>query len=430
MARIVVIGAGPMGLAAAHRAVSLGHEVDLIEADRQPGGMAAHFDFGGLSIERFYHFVCKSDVPTFALMDELGIRNKLRWRPTFMGYFVKGELHPWGDPISLLRFPHLDIVSKARTGLQMFLTTKRRNFDSIEHLTARQWLERGSGKMVYDALWRRLLELKFYELADEISASWIATRVKRVGNSRRSVFQEELGYIDGGTQTLVDALTHALKTKGGRLHLATPADKVETAQGEVAGVTSRGQFFPADAVISTIPTPLITKLVPDLPADWRAKYNRIRNIGVVCVLFKLKRSVSRNFWVNIVDPDIEIPGFIEFSNLRPVKDTIVYVPYYMPTTNPKWNWSDRQFIDQAFGYIRRLNLAIGVADLIDAVVGRLRYAQPVCEPNFRAKLPPMKTPIQGLQIADTCFYYPEDRGVAESVRHGRMMAEAVRTTPP
>ena len=63
MARIVVIGAGPMGLAAAHRGVSLGHEVDLIEADRQPGGMAAHFDFGGLSIERFYHFVCKSDAP-------------------------------------------------------------------------------------------------------------------------------------------------------------------------------------------------------------------------------------------------------------------------------------------------------------------------------------------------------------------------------
>ncbi|HSE74298.1 MAG TPA: FAD-dependent oxidoreductase, partial [Dongiaceae bacterium] len=46
MARLVVLGAGPMGLAAAHRAVQLGHQVDVIEADQKPGGMAAHFDFG------------------------------------------------------------------------------------------------------------------------------------------------------------------------------------------------------------------------------------------------------------------------------------------------------------------------------------------------------------------------------------------------
>ena len=77
MARVVVIGAGAMGLAAAHRAVSLGHVVDLIEAGEVAGGMAAHFDFGGLSIERFYHFICKSDEPTFALMRELGIKQAI-----------------------------------------------------------------------------------------------------------------------------------------------------------------------------------------------------------------------------------------------------------------------------------------------------------------------------------------------------------------
>ena len=35
------------------------------------------------------------------------------------------------------------------------------------------------------------------------------------------------------------------------------------------------------------------------------------------------------------------------------------------------------------------------------------------------------TPIRGLQAADTCYYYPEDRGISESVRYGKMMAEAV-----
>jgi protoporphyrinogen oxidase len=428
MVRIVVLGAGPMGLAAAQRAVTLGHEVDLIEADSKVGGMAAHFDFSGVSIERFYHFVCKSDAPTFALMDELGIAGRMRWVNTSMAYYTHGKVHKWGDPISLLTYPHLTLIEKIRTGLQMFLTTRSRNFDSIEHLTSRQWIEGGSGTSVYNKLWKRLQELKFYEYADEVAASWIATRIKRIGNSRKSIFQEQLGYIDGGSEALVEAIAADIRRKGGRIHLGTAAEQVVVRDGRVAAVRAGGRDYPVDAVIATVPVPLVNQLVPDLPQDWKDKYAAIRNIGVVCLLFKLRKSVTPHFWLNIVADDIDIPGLIEFSNLRPVGETIVYVPYYMPVTQPKWKWTDRQFIDEAFAYIKRINPEIGDTDLLDAKVGRLRHAQPICEPNFAAKLPPVQTPIAGLQIADTCYYYPEDRGVAESIRFGRRMAESIGGT--
>jgi protoporphyrinogen oxidase len=387
--------------------------------------MAAHFDFSGLSIERFYHFVCKSDAPTFALMAELGIAEKMRWVDTSMAYFTHGRVYKWGDPVSLLRYPHLTLAEKFRYGLQMFLATRAKNFSHIEHLTSRQWIERGAGKSVYDQLWKRLQELKFYELADEVSASWIATRVKRIGTSRKSMFQEQLGYIEGGSETLVEAIAADIRHKRGRIHLGAPAEEVVVKDGRVGLVRAGGREFPADAVLSTVPIPLINQLVPALPQGWKDRYAAIRNIGVVCVLFKLRRSVTPHFWLNIVAEDIDIPGLIEFSNLRPVGETIVYVPYYMPATQSKWRWSDRQFIDEAFAYIRRINPAISSDDLIDTRVGRLRYAQPICEPHFVDKLPPVQTPIGGLQIADTCYYYPEDRGVAESIRLGRRMAESV-----
>lgn len=425
MAKIVILGAGAMGLAAAHRAVVLGHEVDIVEADRIAGGMAAHFDFDGTSIERFYHFVCRSDAPTFALMEELGIGDRMRWVPTSMGYWMKGGLHPWGHPLALLRFPHLSLMAKIRTGLQMFLTTRARDFASIEHRTARDWIERGSGREVYETLWRRLMELKFYELADGISASWIATRIRRIGTSRRSIFQEELGYIDGGSETLVSALVRAIEARGGRLHLGDAAARVETAAGRVAAVHTRsGRRFDAEAVISTVPVQLVPDLVPDLPQSARDAYAAIPNIGCVCLLFRLARPVSGNFWVNTIDPDIPIPGIIEFSNLRPLEGTFVYVPYYMPVTNPKWGWDDDAFIAEAFAAIRKVNPALTQADLLGARVGRLRYAQPVCGPDFLKTLPAVQTAIAGLQVADTCFYYPEDRGIAESIRIGRRMAEA------
>ena len=38
------------------------------------------------------------------------------------------------------------------------------------------------------------------------------------------------------------------------------------------------------------------------------------------------------------------------------------------------------------------------------------------------KLPPVKQSIEGLWIADTSYYYPEDRGISESIDFGRKMA--------
>jgi hypothetical protein len=101
-----------MGLAAGYRAAKEGHSVDVIEAAPEPGGMAGHFDFGGLSLERFYHFACLSDHPTFELMNELGIGDKMKWRKTTMGYF-DGRLHAWGDPISLFKYPGLSLREDA-----------------------------------------------------------------------------------------------------------------------------------------------------------------------------------------------------------------------------------------------------------------------------------------------------------------------------
>jgi protoporphyrinogen oxidase len=425
MAKLIVIGAGAMGLAAAYHAIKAGHDVTVIEAAPEPGGMAAHSDLGGISIERFYHFVCKSDLPTFALLDELGIGGKLMWRPTSMGYFDGEKIFRWGDPLSLLRFPKISLVSRLRYGLFAFVSTRRDRWDAIETESAKSWITRWCGSEVYEKLWRPLFDLKFYEFADNISAAWIWTRIKRIGRSRRSLFQEELGYLEGGSQTLVDRLCEVIRQKGGIIEVDTPAQRVRCEGGRVAGVETAKGFLPADAVICTAPTPFISNLLPDLPPDLLRRYASINNIGVCCLIFRLRKSVSPHFWINIIEPHGVVPGIIEFSNLRPVEDTVVYVPYYMPVTNPKFSWSDQALLDEAFSVLQRLNSKIVRDDIIVGRVYRLRYAQPVCEPGFAAKLPSVQTPIKGLQIADTCFYYPEDRGISESARLGKEMAANV-----
>jgi protoporphyrinogen oxidase len=425
MARVAVVGAGAMGLAAAYHALKAGHQVTVFEADRVAGGMAAHFDFDGLSIERFYHFVCKADHPTFELMAELGIADKMVWRNTSMGYFVNGRHYPWGTLSALLAFPKLGLVEKLRYGLHMFTSTWRRDWSRLERQNARDWFIKWNGARAYEVLWRRLFELKFYEYADNISAAWIWTRIKRIGTSRGARLQEQLGCIDGGSQTLIDALVKAVVAKGGAIKLGARVSEIASDGGRVTGLIVDGARLAFDQVISTVPTPYVPALVPGLSDAAKARYEAIRNIGVVCVVLKLSRPVTKNFWLNVSDASMEIPGIVEFSNLRPLPDTVVYVPYYMPQTNPKFSRTDEAFVAETFGYLRRLNPALQEGDLKASRVGRLRYAQPICPPGFLGQLPKVQTEIAGLQIADTCFYYPEDRGISESVRYGKLMARAL-----
>lgn len=423
--RVAVIGAGAMGLAAAYDALKQGHDVTVYERDHVAGGMAAHFDFAGVSIERFYHFICKADGPTFELMSELGIADKMRWRATTMGYFTDDEVQKWGDPISLLTFKNLPLLDKIRYGLFAFTSTKRSDWRRLDKLKAHEWIQAWVGKRAYDKLWRQLFEQKFFEFTDDISAAWIWTRLKRVGTSRRSLFQEELGYIEGGSETLIRALEKAIGELGGKICLGSGVKEITSASGRVTGVETDMGHQLADHVICTVPTPFVSRLVPSLPDSTKAQYDAIPNIGVVCVLFRLRKSLTPHFWVNIVDPRIEAPGLIEFSNLRPLPDTVVYVPYYMPQSHPKFEKSDAFFTEEAFRYLKFVNPSLIQNDVIATHVGRLRHAQPVCKPGFLKTLPGVVTPIAGLQIADTCYYYPEDRGISESVRFGKLMARRI-----
>jgi protoporphyrinogen oxidase len=245
------------------------------------------------------------------------------------------------------------------------------------------------------------------------------------------MFNEQLGYVEGGSITLVNALIEGIQANGGRIHLGQPVQQITVHDGRVTGVQTPSGHFSADAVICTTPTPLVSALVPELPTEWKERYNAIHNIGVICVIFKLSRSVSPHFWINASDPNIDIPGVIEFTNLRQTgADKIVYVPYYMPVTNKKFAWPDEDLLSEAFVCLQRINPSLTRDDIIATKVARLRYGQPICEPGFAAKIPPVQTPIAGLQIADTCFYYPEDRGIAESVRLGGAMAQSLGTPNP
>jgi protoporphyrinogen oxidase len=427
--RFAIIGTGPMGLMAAVDLLDRGHDVTLYERDDRIGGMSANFDFDGLSIERYYHFICKTDYPLFALLERYGLSNALRWTDTRMGYYYKGKLYKWGTPFALLGFPHLGPISKFRYALHVMYTKGIKDWTALDKEEAGAWIRRWIGQRAYDVMWKDAFRLKFFEYKDNLSASWIGTRIKRVALSRRNLMNESMGYLQGGSMTLLDKMVQDIQARGGRILLSQGIDEVVSEQGRVTGVRVGNVVQPYDAVISTAPIQYVPTMVPGLPQAFKAQVAAIQNIPVACVILKLKHAISENFWMNISDPDIDIPGVIEYSNLNPGPDPsrkILYAPFYMPKTHPKWQHSNAQLIEEVLGYLKRLNPAFKPDWVVASHCHRYEFAQTICPPGFQAMLPSMRTPVAGFFMADTAYYYPEDRSINESINTAHaLVAEAL-----
>ena len=290
-------------------------------------------------------------------------------------------------------------------------------------MEASDWIRRWVGTEAYEVLWRRLFDYKFYDHVGNLSAAWIWSRIRRIGRSRYSLFREKLGYLQGGSKTLLQAMSGAIESHGGVIRLRTPVTKVVIDQEQVAGVEVHGQVEAFDKVISTIPLPYVPRVMPNLPTDVLEKFKALNNIAVVCVIVKMTKPLTDNFWLNINDPEMDIPGLVEYTNLQPLDKHIVYVPFYMPGEHPKFADADEVFIQKVKRYLQKINPALADSDFLDVRASRYRYAQPICNPGYLEKLPPVALPVKGLWVADTSYYYPEDRGISESIAFGRQMAK-------
>jgi protoporphyrinogen oxidase len=112
------------------------------------------------------------------------------------------------------------------------------------------------------------------------------------------------------------------------------------------------------------------------------------------------------------------------GNLRPLTPHITYVPYYMPADHPDYSRPNEVFIADSIACLKAINPGLQDDDILASHCSRYRYAQPVCGTHFLDTLPPLN-PIPNVWIADTTVYYPEDRGISESVGFGRNLARQV-----
>ncbi len=417
-------------MAAAYELSKAGHQATLWEAGARLGGLAGSFDFGGAAIEKFYHFICKPDVDLLAIAEELGLGSEIVWRHSPMGYFVDGKEYPFGTPFELLRFSPVSFTDRIRLGLAVIRARLVEQWQDLEHITGKDWLIRLVGEHAYRVVWDPLLRVKFGPYFDSVSASWMWHRIHRVAQSRDGFLaKERMGYFTAGSQMLVDRLTEELDRGQVDVRLETGVDAIVMREGRAVGLSINGEEVPYDAVISTAALPLLVKLLPDAAATYREELARIQYLDVVCMILKLRHPISRNFWLNVNDPDIAFNGVIEYTNLNPRADLgdthIAYIPFYLKADAPRLTMDDAEMFDEYCAALAKINPAFERSWVVDYRVFRARYAQAVCTKHFAKQVPAQRSPIEGLYVCDSTQLYPSDRTISGMIGLGRRVGALV-----
>ena len=414
-----IIGGGFCGLAAAYELAKAGIEVTLFEKDNELGGLAGTFEVSpGKRLEKFYHHWFSSDIDILNFIEEIGLGDRIKFCPSRTGFYHANSIFRLASPWDLLRFSPLPLVDRIRTGLMALYCRRIENWQVLEDVLAKDWIQKIAGKKSFEVVWGPLLQGKFGAAWEEISAVWFWNKLKLRGSSRKGAGEEKLAYFEGGFGALIDAVKIELSKMGVKFVLGVEA-KVE--KGLVVNGASYNQ------VLVTTSLPDFTNLATDLPTDYLAKLAQIKFLGNVCLVLKLKRSLSSSYWLNVADPSFPFVGIIEHTNIDD-KDNyggshIAYLSKYVPETDALFKMEPDPFFEFALPHLKKIFPDLERSWVDSYFLWKAKNSQPLVTKHYSKLIPDFKTPISGLWLSSMAQIYPEDRGTNYAIKYGRRVAK-------
>lgn len=408
--KAVIIGGGLTGLAAAYTL----KDAVLLEKDSTLGGAASSYNLEGYNIERYYHHIFSIDEEIIALIRELSLEKKLEWRRATTGYYVKDRAYNLNTPLEILRYPYLSLLDKFK--LALFVSSiGRQRLESLEGISAEEWILQKLGSSCYQNFFEPLLRGKFGDNASEVSAAWLAGRVRI--RSQRSLSGERLGYLRGGFKQLISALAKDVEMKTG-----CEAKKIVVEQGKVRGVETSKGFIACGKVISTIAPELLKQLL-----DVGLELPEIRYQGAACLLLALKKPLTDIYWLNI-KAEVPFGAIIEHTNFLPLSDYgdhLVYIASYFQSSDDfRWTMKAEELAEVYLENLEKLFPDFSRKDVVWAKLSRELFSGPVYGTGYGAL--PYKTRINGLYLAGMFSKpnYPE-RSMNGSIRAGLEVARLI-----
>ncbi|HXI39417.1 MAG TPA: NAD(P)/FAD-dependent oxidoreductase [Bryobacteraceae bacterium] len=398
-APVVILGAGPAGLSAAHELAGKGVPSTVLEQDSVVGGLARTVEYNGYRFDigghRFFTKLPQIEkIWKDVLGEDLLVRPRLS-RIFYRGKFFQYPLEPLDaliglGPVEALRC----LASFARARLAPSLPE-----DDLE-----TWLSNRFGRRLFHTFFESYTEKVWGLRCSQIQAEWGKQRIR--GLSLATLLWNSLGGIrsnSGTPKTLIrqffyprlgpgmmwSRMRELIERQGARVVLNAPVEEIRWESGRVTAVRAGGTVYAAEHFISSIPIrELIGRLIPPPPEVLHRAIDdfNYRDFIVVALIIRCRNLFADN-WIYIHDPNVAVGRIQNYGNWSPEmtrdsSSTCLGFEYFCQQDDALWKASDEDLVARAAQELAHLGLA-GRNAVIDAKVVRVPKAYPVYDGVYR-----------------------------------------------
>lgn len=388
-APLLVLGAGPAGLAAAYTAATSGRPVTVLERAGRVGGASASFEVDGVRVDLGSHRLHPSvdadwlEVFRSLLGDDLQTRprnGRIRLADRWLAFPLR--------PLDAARRlpPSLALRFARDAALAPLRPAREDDFGA--------WTASRLGPTLLDAFYAPYARKLWGRPPDELAAEQARVRIS-AGSSAGMVRRLLRPPGDGtflsprrGYGQLWERLGEAAQRSGATIHLDTAVTRLEPSRRGVTVHTEDGAVHRARTVLSTLPLPLLPRLVRGAPPDVVAAASRLRSRAMTLVYLTLPTPRVTRFDAHYL-PEVWTPitRISEPKNYRdsdedPPDRTVLCAEIPCDVGDRWWRASDTDLRDLVLGTLSRLDVSTPTPT--GGRVVRLPAAYPVYHLGFEA----------------------------------------------
>jgi protoporphyrinogen oxidase len=414
--RVAIIGAGPAGITAAYELSKKENvEVELFEASASVGGLAKSIKLWNQTVDIGPHRFFSSDKQVNTLWLEVVDHDyRMVDRLTRIMYGKKFYFYPL-KPFDALS--KLGLFEATRCmwsyGLQKFKPAPdKTNFEG--------WVTGRFGKRLFEIFFKTYSEKLWGITCKELDADFAAQRIKKLSllevvknalkltkKGEHKTLVDQFAYPIGGTGMVYEKMQQAIESRGGKVHLSAPVQKVVTENSVVKGLQmENGDMLEFDHVISSMPLTLLVERMNDVPADILERTSKLKFRNTVMVYLQVDATdLFPDNWLYIHTQNLQFGRITNFRNWVPQlygddDKTILALEYWCYDEDDFWKWDDDKIIELAKKELTETKL-IKNSKILSGKVIRIPKCYPVYSMGYKENLKPVEkylTGINGLSV--------------------------------
>jgi len=411
-----IIGAGVTGIILAYRLLQQGHNVTLIDNDKEIGGMTGSFLVGGSYLEKTYQYISEDDLAVLNLIEELSLGSELLWYSQSRALYYKNKISVFNMPGDASK-SGVNILDKLYFYLCMNNIMNFSKWETIENITAEQWLRKTGGSSLFKDIWSHLLKNRFDNNYNIVSAIFLRERSRLMG--------KRIGYFNGGFQRLLEVLGNELRRRG-TVKSSTSVKSIASVKNKVKVSTDKG-ILDFDRLIATIPVTTFMQLAKDVPLEYNMKLETVRYTSLISMVLELKQSFGDYHITEICDPASPFAEIVEHTNLISSEmyngSYILYITAHSTPGSGHVNYTSQKLLADYVPFLRRINPGFDEKWIKSFHLFKTEYAYPLFTTNYLRHLPEIKTPLEGVYLASSAHMYPEERTINSCINLANKVME-------